>query len=619
MPFDNIYWNGGISFKDTGEFEESGPKESRIGITANGNPHSTFSFVGNRRTQIRAISTIANPQNVNAHSYLTFTTQGIAEPYAGGLVNNMTAADIPAGSPAGTTLFDIQNRESAHHLSHPIHIQNATNFFMGIHFDDMLSITTTGKPYKGCYLILKRKTFFYNEWNMTTNSTTFVNQINFGGVNVNVTDAVIRPDIVPKEDYFTGHATFKGISIFQNGTLLRPSGFVEVPSTTILDYSTGGNPAITCTVVGNTVSFNNMFQNNNEARRYFTTDFQIKIGGTDFAITSVNAGGTLTLAQAPGNQTNIPFSIMIPAGAPDVANAGHVGDSGRNTAVANTAGWEGFTWGGIPSKWLGINALFENQDNYGSNTPNVGGPATRSPYWSNKDAEEFIIEPLKNNGTQLFFPRDNFSWIQDPANNFTDTSATVHNLPRPSEISRAGWPNYNNNLNTADFPATVNNTRVAQVQAWETAAGRDAAYWDGPLWASRTHGVGNFGSTAPADPSSTVANIQAAQRNSHCYPYCLAAYGWDSANFNRAGGPIVAQNLGNEHCFVILDTNQVIPPNTTFQVAIQNGIDINAHSPAINPIRIGQAMAGGAVGFDDFNYTRLNAILPEYELIIVAK
>lgn len=632
MPFDQIYWNSGVSFRETGESETSGTKDSRIGFTANANPHSTFSFLGNRRTRILNFA-VKNgllggalpSERFHAHSYHN-VGNGVGEVgdpntttnYAGGAVNNMTNADIPAGAPGGTTLFDCQNRESSHHAAQPPFLRNQDNMFNGIHRNDMLEITTTGKPYKGCYLVLKRKTYLYNEFNIGTDQGTPQANVTLGGVSVSVTDAVINPANSIKDPINTASVYYKHISIFKNNVIQRPNYFTEVPSTQISNGSAG---PMTCDIAGTTITLNNTFQNNGEHRRYFRTNFLINIGGTDFTITAVNQNN-ITVSVAPGNATNQAFTIKIPAGSPDRSTVSDVAGSDLNDAVANNSTWDEFTWGMYPSKHLGNTVLFEDTDNYGSTARTVSEVGTRSPHFSSNDNEEFVIEDHVANGTNLWWGHYSLSA------NFTNFSHdNLGNPPtvvdsdfmRISPFSSAIWPHYQNNLNAAAFPTDVNQTADANIGAFIAAAfpGQNQfEFWDQMNDAFRAHGTSNLSVNA-SDPNINNALLQQAFRNNNSYPYVLGESGYESADVdgNSDHDPISTAAQDDAHCLTIWETDQVIPPGTTFSVCLQmaNGV-INA--PPFSPGTFFGAFIGGN---DDISYSRKSYPINEFELFIVAK
>jgi hypothetical protein len=633
MPFDQIYWNSGISFKETGESESSGVKDSKIGITANANPHSTFSFLGNRRTQILnfavkqggSLGGLPPSNRQHAHSYHNVGTGPgeVGDPntttnYAGGAVNSMTASDIPASAPAGTTLFDCQNRESSHHASQHPFLRNQDNMFNGIHKNDMLEVTTTGKPYKGCYLILKRKTYIYNEFNIGTDQGTLQSNVTLGGVSVPVTEAVINPTHSIKDQVDTASVRYKYISIYKNGVIQRPDYFVEVPSSQIGNGSAG---PMTCNISGTTITLNNTFQNNGEHRRYFRTNFLINIGGTDFTITAVNQNN-ITVSSAPGNGTNQAFTIKIPAGSPDRSTVSDVAGSDLNDAVANNSTWDEFTWGMYPSKHLGNTVLFEDTDNYGSTARTVSEVGTRSPHFSSNDNEEFVIEQHVSNGSNLWFGAFSFSvnFTTFSHNNLSNPPAFVDSdFERISSFSSAIWPNYKNNLNSADFPTEVAQTQDGTIGNFIAGAfpGQNQfEFWDQMNAAARVHGNGNLIINA-LDPNTSLALNHQVNRNNNSYPYVLGECGYDIAdiNGNSDHDPIVTASQGDAHCLTIWETDEVVPPGTTFSVSLQMANGRQSAAPFTPGLFFG-AVAGAN---DDISYSRKTYPINEFELFIVAK
>jgi len=634
MPFDQIYWNSGTSFRETGEFESSGTKDARIGETANGNPNSTFSFLGNRRTQILnnavkigVLGSLPASSRKLLHYYHNVGSGGgeIANPaaptsYSGGLVNSMTAADIPATAPVGTTLFDCQNRESAHHSAQDVFHQNVTNSFNGLHSSDPISITTTGKPYKGAYIVLKRKKYIYSEFEIGTDQGTLQTTVDDpDGGTINVTDAVIDPRMSPKLPVYTSAVNYKHINIKLNGDVVKPTENVVVANTDLswIDATTATQTP-TCNISGTTITLNNTFQSNGEHRRYFTTDFQIRIGGTDYNITAV-ASASITVNSAPGNATGQAFSIIIPKGAPGISDTSHVNDS-STTAVGNTStvGWGEFSWGMYSNKHLGGTILFEDTDTYDASSDRDSTEgwwyiATRSPYFSNKDGEDFAVI---DDG---FFGFRSFSASWNSYSN-SDAPSRTRYVSLVSATSKAIFPHYNNNLNLAPFPADVNQTSDPVIAAALVNAGivNQYQYFDNPTRVDRAHGLG-YGNVSALDLNSSLLNKQASERNGLCYPYAAAQYGYRDKDVDSNGGTddlqINAQD--DAQCMTILDTDRVIPPGTVIEVTLQmanGGAQLDGNVP-FN----GDYFSTPSVGNDTTNYSRFTKGLHEFEIFIIAK
>ena len=629
MPFDQIYWNSGAAFRDTGEFESSGAKDSRIGQTANGNPNSAFSFVGNRRTAIlnnaAKIGALGSDPATDRHHEQAYHNIGsgggeVGNPasatnYSGGAVNSMTNSDIPATAPGGTTLFDCQNRESAHHAGQDVFLQGYTNFFNGIHYDDMLSITTTGKPYKGAYIILKRKKFAYSEFEIGTDQSTLQTNIDdVDGGTISVTNAVIDPRMSQRLPVFTGSVKYKHITVHINGEVVKPTGNKVVANTDLswIDaLSVTQTP--TCNISGTTITLNNTFQNLGEHRRYFNTNFQIRIGGTDYNITNV-ASASISVDSAPGNATNSAFSIVMPIGAPSVGDISHVSDSSLSGAVANTAGWGEFTWGMYSNKHLAgtSTVLFEDTDTYGAKTTPLD-IATRSPYYSNKESEEQSIIP------NFFYGDFVYSFLM---NAYTNTEGDSRYLTIPSESSKAIFPHYNNNLNASPFPSDVNQSNDSDIEAAISEAYGGTVnqyeYFDNILRVCRSHGRANL-SPDPSDHNDSLNSARAALRNGAGYPYVGAICGYEDIDVLGSGGTdeLFAGAQDDGHFITILDTNRVISPGSTIQVSLQmiNG----ARNADTQEPFLGDLFSSPTVGNDSRNYTRLSKQINEFELFIVAK
>jgi len=640
MPFDQIYWNSGTAFRDSGESESSGTKDERVGATANANPNSNFAFLGNRRTTIMnwaqkysVLGGVAASSPVHRHFYHNVgggqfgrSTIGAGEVgtttttnYAGGAVNAMVAGDIPASAPAGTTLFDCQNRESAHTSTNETFMQNVNNFFQGIHDSDPLSITTTGKPYKGAYLILKRKSFTYNDWyihtDQGTNQTVITDDL--AGGNINVTDAVIDPRLSIRSEIPTADAQFKFINVIKNGTVQRPTGTIEVSSA---DIETGSTSNMLCSISGSTVTFSNQY--NNEIRRYFTTDFQIRVAGTTYGINAVNTGSITIDQTLTAPVTNSAFTIIIPNRSPDIGDYRHPTSSDINATAANTAGWGDFTWGMFPSKFLNntVNQLFEGTDTYvspGAVGTTINNVATRSPFFSNKDGEDFAID------NDAFFSNymisagfTNYDWGSSPQ--WGETS-----LMRCSDISKAIFPCFGNNLNDATiFPAETANTADATIGAAIGASYpglNQFAYFDHPLNTKRAHSdTMDALTTDPAqwrDPNSSDAIIDSSSRNIYCYPYVSAEYGYRT-EFVTQSDPMYQQAFTDENCITIYDFNEVIPPGTTIEVTLQTVRNYIYYEAPWNPtVNLNLRTPANDVG----TYSRMQPTMGEYEIILVAK
>ena len=382
----------------------------------------------------------------------------------------------------------------------------------------------------------------------------------------------------------------------------------------------------TCNISGTTITLNNTFQNNGEHRRYFNTNFQIRIGGTDYNITNV-ASGNITVDSAPGDATGSDFSIVIPNGAPAVGDVTHVANSGLTAGTQSTATWNEFSWGMYSNKHLAgtSTVLFEDTDTYVVKT-RPDNIATRSPYFSNMDGENFAV--INN----AFFNFSTISIDGSPGGNaYTVSVGANRYLTIPSVGSKAIFPNFGNNLNgTIDgvtaWPTIVNQTFNATIAGYVTDAFGSAnqySYWDGMVLASRAHGVTNVDpslTTITNDPNLNIDTLNAGERNSAKYPYSRGRYGYhdidlDDVGFNTSDPSTLAQD--DAHCFTILDTNRIITPGSTIEVTIElaEGVDNSIRKPCSGT----DYFAPKTEGNDGLQYERRQREINEFELIIVAK
>ena len=137
-PFDQIYWNSGLGFADSGEYISSSAKVAKVGQTANRNPDSAFSFPGGNTTD-----------------------QEVDEWFG-----------------------DKASQEAV------------TNVYCGVHVTDPLTISPD-KPYKGARLVLKRSMFWYHDPGGTcdnfTRSTALTQQFGFHHIKVKKNGVIQRP------------------------------------------------------------------------------------------------------------------------------------------------------------------------------------------------------------------------------------------------------------------------------------------------------------------------------------------------------------------------------------------------------------------------------------------
>ena len=145
---------------------------------------------------------------------------------------------------------------------------------------------------------------------------------------VDLIDAVISPEFVPRERAETGSVFIKSITIKKNGTgVLQPGydavgQYIELPSNEIYtDQSSkinasGGSGQ-------KTVTLKNMFRNRTTyAYRYISDEFLISFPGSNkkYAISAVGSN-TITLAEnLSTNLSNSTFTLHIPRGARDKTN-----------------------------------------------------------------------------------------------------------------------------------------------------------------------------------------------------------------------------------------------------------------------------------------------------------
>ncbi len=263
MPFEQIYWNAyGNAFAKTGETVSSQECDVRFGVVATAqNMHSRFSYVGRRRRVMQDLMNLyirdtrypfnnLSPNNykrtkvgqlsywTDANAPMVFSWPGMSSSVIyGGVVNNMTTSNIPSSwgnrnnfsklrnssntvtnagdvtkhSTESDTLFQCQNRESAHHIhsiarwygvegSTP---PNGDRIFCGIHIDNPLQVTTT-KTFKGYRILLKRKKYLYEQGTIRLrqpSTPTVENELLDEGGTANGSFMVWDPDEVNKDGW----------------------------------------------------------------------------------------------------------------------------------------------------------------------------------------------------------------------------------------------------------------------------------------------------------------------------------------------------------------------------------------------------------------------------------
>lgn len=145
---------------------------------------------------------------------------------------------------------------------------------------------------------------------------------------VDLIDAVISPEFVPRERAETGSVFIKSITIKKNGTgVLQPGydavgQYIELPSNEIYtDQSSKINASGSSGQ--KTVTLKNMFRNRTTyAYRYISNEFLISFPGSNkkYAISAVGSN-TITLAEnLTTNLSNSTFTLHIPRGARDKTN-----------------------------------------------------------------------------------------------------------------------------------------------------------------------------------------------------------------------------------------------------------------------------------------------------------
>ena len=473
-PFDQIlvYLSGGKFPVRTIKTYDSGPaKDERIGRTANANPSSAFSFIGNRRNKIVSYEDPADTDvRLRIHHFrYTGEDSTTAEP-----VNNISPAN-----------FEQQNRESAHNYSNCAIYGNSAgtptehsdHLFKGIHEDDKLEVTAT-ENFNGAYLVLKCQNYFYNQYNVnvkgstketvysgtTLDTTKFTDTIksdgNGGGSDISVKDAVVDTTMVPKlVAPESAMFNFKYIAIYKNGTLLKPSGYHEVDTA---DSGTAFNGTathlgnFTCSKSGGTITFNDGTSGTVDPRYFFHTSFKIRIDGTEYEVQTVTNTG-ITVNNTTDTHTNKTYVIMIPKGSPASNTIFHPAGSRLNSSASSSNSFNA-TWGLCPNKH------FDTTSTIFDNNPDDAYPAsdcanfyderglTPSPffgYYNNDNDGSFSNKSIRvwEMADEITFGSNNIAIT--PANYDTaldKDGATVncsnYAVTAPSFISRAIWPDF---------------------------------------------------------------------------------------------------------------------------------------------------------------------------------
>jgi len=147
---------------------------------------------------------------------------------------------------------------------------------------------------------------------------------------IEVINAVIDPDFVPRERDETGSVYIKNITIKKNTNTVMHAKydvhgeFIEVKSSEIYTDQSS-NISATASKDSKTVTISNMYGGRtNIAHRYFSTDFEIEFVGVSGFKTKISAvsstGNTITLTDAITSAiTDAEFTLHIPRGSPDTS------------------------------------------------------------------------------------------------------------------------------------------------------------------------------------------------------------------------------------------------------------------------------------------------------------
>jgi hypothetical protein len=472
MPFDQLYWNAGVAFADKGEMRSSSETVEKFGETTTRDPDSTF---------------VPLSASNNNGSYNDGVSTHTGNTVVGGVGTRVILSDANMA-----TLFS--NGKT----------------FCGIHKDDPISVTWSGRPAKGFYVVLEH-TGFRNAGLFANPNTTL--------------------------DYFGGYefAATRGLqfwsaSVYRNNNLLKPTTYLTINGDGTARGTAGTNEI---RITSSSLT---------DIEEEFAEGFKIKVVGQTYEVTKVSASSGVNRLTLTSNIIGSSFSlhsyeVLIPEGSPDTGTIYHPTISSTSSSAETIGSYDNKTWGFVPVKWSyngdggAASADFETTGPLNIGGDDVKNYATRSPHFSEKG-------------------RTN-------SNTFSQESAGAFSLA--SSLSRAFWPKYQVDYRS-EFSTTVNGLPGGGSIGYN---GNDddvfSATYGGTVSSIAKFGIPGVTTRIHGNASDEVEDFEMMHSP---YPYVQADYAHDGVVMNDSSAGLTARAY-----LTLFESDDVLPPGETIKAS----------------------------------------------------